>query len=111
MSMESRIANLESMLCKLPLRNAGGSGTGSVILVDSYSNLPSSAKDGKLGYVKDKDYFYGRRNDTWRIMHPFLQPTQPSSQGESKGDFWCDTDDGKMYSYTGSAWLLLSHLQ
>jgi len=71
-----------------------GSGNVRIYIVATYADLPNPAGvgDGALGYTKDKDNFYGVRAGAWRIMHPFVQTTAPSSIGEANGDLWYDTD-------------------
>jgi len=90
---------------------SGGGAGGGVYIVANYAALPVAATvgDGALGYTEDKDNFYGVRNGAWRIMHPFIQTTAPSSIGEADGDFWLDTTLNYMKTRISTAWLSISH--
>lgn len=93
---------------------AGGSwtefGTGTVIVAANYAGLNAlSPSDGALGYIQDKDWFYGRRNGAWRILHTFRDSTTPSSVGEQDGDIFYNTSTNKGYMRASGTFKLITH--
>ena len=84
----------------------GGGGGGGVTVVASYAALAalSDPSDGDLGYVEDKDRFYGRSNGAWRVLQTFVDTAAPSSVGETDGDRWYDSTFDRPFMYINGAW-------
>lgn len=138
--LRQRVQKLETQLAQqqrhtggIPVRHAsGGSGGEGIWKAETFAALEAltGPTEGDLGYTLDDKYWYGYDDAGWHILHAFRQASPPFGIGERDGDLWNDTStgytyylkgsvwhvlptvvSGKLYYYTGSADLLVSHFE
>lgn len=114
--LADRLRTVENVTGKIPLYTAGGGGGGgdAIVHAANYTALAAITNRaiGTRGVTDDNDLLYIYRadpgvnsgNPKWRIAAAFCQDTAPSGLGESKGDFWHESDTTRIWFHTGTAW-------
>jgi len=86
-----------------PISRGGSAG---VLVKDDFAalNAITTADDGDLGYVEDKDRFYGYAAGAWVVLATFIDSAAPSSVGERNGDQWYDTTNNYLFILANGLW-------